>query len=249
MQTSKPQKGALTETLAIVRSAIFAVIYTLLTVIYGAVAIVLKPLHPRIRHRIIVSWTHLVITLLSFICGVRYQLLGKDHLPSQNTPVVILAKHQSTWETLYLQGLFWPASTVLKRELLKIPFFGWGLQALLPIAIDRTNPRVALRDVKSKGVQQLSRSYNVLLFPEGTRVAPGEKGKYARSGADIAIEAGVDIIPIAVNSGHCWPAKSFAKYPGLVSVVVGKPISSKGKTSKVLIDEVEGWIESTMASL
>ncbi len=231
------------------RSFVFAVLYNSSGVFYGTLSLFLWPLPLMLRHRIIIGWCRMSVFLVRWICGVSYTVSGLENMPAKGEPVLILSKHQSTWETLYLQGLFWPACTVLKKELIRIPFFGWGLAALHPIAIDRDNPRVALRKVKANGLQRLQEGFNLLLFPEGTRVAPGEKGKYARSGADIAVESGRPVIPVAVNSGRFWPTKQFAKIPGSISVVVGPAISSEGKTSKQLIGEVESWIEQTMTSL
>lgn len=148
-----------------------------------------------------------------------------------------------------LQGLCWPCSTILKKELLNIPFFGWGLRCLQPVAIDRSNPREALKQVKVQGMARLQNNLNLLLFPEGTRVAPGERGKYARSGTDIAVTAGVDVIPVAVNAGHCWPIKDWRRYPGLVTVVIGEPLPTKGRTSRELIEHVEQWIESELVKI
>lgn len=198
------------------------------------------------RHRIIASWTTIVIFWLRLVCGVRYQVLGKENLATIAKPAVVLSKHQSAWETLYLQSLFWPASTVLKKELLKIPFFGWGLRALRPIAIDRSNPKQALKDVKTKGLNRLENGLNVILFPEGTRMAAGERGTYARSGADIAIKSERDILPVALNAARCWPSNSFLKYPGLITVSIGPIIPSSEKTSKELMKDVEDWIEAEM---
>ncbi|WP_246434584.1 lysophospholipid acyltransferase family protein [Teredinibacter haidensis] len=231
------------------RSFLFSVLYNLSGALYGIVSVLLLPLPLKTRHKIIVSWTHLVVFLVRVICGIRYQVIGTEYLPTKDKPVIVLSKHQSTWETLFLQGLFWPASTVLKRELLRIPFFGWGLAALRPIAIDRSNPRLALKQVKEKSLRRINSGYNILLFPEGTRIPPGERGRYARSGADIAVATGIDIVPVAVNSGLFWPTKKLVKQPGCISVVIGPPISPQGKTSKALIEEVESWIESTMTSL
>ena len=231
------------------RSALFLVIYNITAALYGILSLLLLFLPLRIRHRIIISWTRATVFLLRVLCGVRHNVVGQENIPKHGEPVVIMSKHQSTWETLFLQYTFWPASTVLKKELLRIPFFGWGLAALRPIAIDRSNPRKALRKVKERGLQRLESGYNLLLFPEGTRTAHGEKGKYARSGAEIAVASGKPIIPIALNAGVFWPPKDFKKYPGCISVVVGAPISSHNKTSKELIVEVENWIETQMKSL
>lgn len=232
-----------------IRSLLFAILYTLSGGLYGLLSVLLLPLPLRFRHKIIISWTHVAVFLARSICGIRYQVIGTENLPLPGQPVIVMSKHQSTWETLFLQGLFWPASTVLKKELLKIPLFGWGLAALRPIAIDRKNPRIALKQVKENSLTRLHDKYNLLLFPEGTRVAVGSKGKYARSGADIALATGVSIVPVAVNSGRVWPPKVFIKTPGCISVVVGPPISPEGITSKALIEKVENWIESTMNSI
>ncbi|MFL0811200.1 MAG: 1-acyl-sn-glycerol-3-phosphate acyltransferase [Agarilytica sp.] len=235
--------------LSFIRSCIFLAGYTVFTLSYGTLSVFTWLLPPLVRHKIIASWTTLIVIWLRACCGVRYELRGKEHLEKIKQPAVILSKHQSTWETFYLQSLFWPASTVLKRELLRIPFFGWGLRAMQPIAIDRSNPRNALRQVKNTGIDRIKDGLNVILFPEGTRTLPGEKRPYARSGAEIALNADVNIVPVALNATVCWPSKSFVKYPGLVTVVVGPAISPKGKSSKEIMKEVEVWIESEMETL
>jgi 1-acyl-sn-glycerol-3-phosphate acyltransferase len=231
------------------RSAIFTIGYALTAMIYGICSIIIVFLSQMARHRILISWCYLMVLWLRVTCGVRYEIRGLENLQKTAGPKVFLSKHQSTWETLALQYWCFPASTILKRELLNIPFFGWGLRCLQPIAIDRTNPRDALRQVRSQGVQRLQEGLNVLLFPEGTRVAPGTRGKYARSGPEIAMEAGVPIIPVAVNGGHCWPAKTWLRHPGVVTVIFGEPIDPTDRTSRSLIVEVENWIEERMAEL
>lgn len=231
------------------RSAIFAMGYMGLGLIYGFFSLFIFYLPPMVRHRILISWCWLIVLWLRLTCGVRYEIRGLENLRKIPGPKVVLSKHQSTWETLALQYLCFPASTILKRELLRIPFFGWGLRCLQPIAIDRDNPREALRQVKIQGVQRLASGLNLLLFPEGTRVAPGERGKYARSGPEIAIESGAFIIPVAVNAGCCWPTKTWKRHPGLVTVVFGEPIAPAGHTSRELMTEIENWIENQMLLL
>lgn len=231
----------------VIRTFIFYIFYVLLTIIYGATTLVIWALPTLWAHKFITSWTWIIIFLIKTICGVRYEIKGKHNIPWDKKPFVVLAKHQSSWETLFLQGLFWPSSTVMKKELLKIPFFGWGLRSMQPITINRTQPREALKQVKAQGAQRLQENYNIILFPEGTRVAPGEKGKYARSGADIAAQSNVPIIPVALNSGHCWSRHTSIKRPGLITVSLGEPIYPEGKNSKALIAEVEQWIEAEMA--
>lgn len=231
-----------------IRSSLFAIGYTVFTTLYGAFSLPLYALPPLARHRIIIKWTHIVIWWARVTCGIRYQVHGKDKLKGLDKPLVILAKHQCAWETFFLQGLFWPASTVLKQELLKIPFFGWGLAALRPIAIDRNNPREALRQVKKQGLARLDDKINLILFPEGTRVPIGQKAKYARSGADIAKESGVSIVPVAHNAGAFWGVNNskFLKKPGLVNVVIGDPIPTDELDTKTITKMVEDWIESTL---
>ena len=235
--------------LALIRTSIFVAICTVLTVMYGTASLLLGGLSQVTRHRIIISWCRLVVALAKWICGVKYDVIGREHLQGLEAPVVVLSKHQSTWETLYLQILFFPASTILKKQLLDIPFFGWGLRGLRPIAIDRENPRDALRQVKAGGIQGVEDGLNIILFPEGTRMEAGERGKYARSGAEIAINSGAKIIPIAMNAGLYWPNKVFRMYPGTIQLVIGEPIASANKTSRDLTSEVETWIEATMATL
>ena len=231
------------------RSWLFTAGYIVATGTYGTLSLFLWIVPRTWRHRIIITWTYIVVRWLRLTCGVRYQVHGLEHIHELKRPAVILSKHQSTWETLYLQNLFYPSSTILKKELLRIPFFGWGLRALNPIGIDRSNPRDALRQVKLQGAERIRDGYNLLLLPEGTRMKPGTRGKYARSGAEIALETGAPVIPIAVNAGRCWPSGSHVKHPGLVQVVIGEPMDAAGRTSRELTLAVEDWIETQMARI
>lgn len=230
--------------LAYIRSAIFAVGLNLATVIYGSLVIFLIFFPPMLRHRILISWCWFIIVWARLICGVRYHIVGRENINKHRGAKVVLAKHQSTWETLALQYLFWPSATILKKELLSLPFFGWGLRCLQPIAINRSNPREALKQVKKEGIERLGSGMNLLLFPEGTRMPAGQKGKYARSGPDIAKAAGVPIVPVALDAGYLWPPKRFVKKPGLVTVIIGEPIMTDDKSSHDLIEQVEQWIEN-----
>ncbi len=239
-----------TVSLAFIRACLFLFGYSLFTISYGALSLPLRLLPELTRHRIIISWTHVVVWWAKLTCGIKYEIIGKEKLKSVQGPAVILSKHQCAWETFFLQGLFWPASTVLKRELLSLPFFGWGLSALRPIAIDRDNPREALKQVKTQGLQKLETGTNLILFPEGTRVLIGDRVKYARSGADIAVKAGVPIIPICHNAGAYWgQEKSFIKKPGVIKVVIGDPIDSASASSKEITAEVEEWVEDTLTKI
>ena len=228
------------------RSLAFFLGYALLTLIYGTLSLLLWVFPHKFRYRLIISWTYLVIYWARITCGLHFQVKGLKNRPPRTQNVIVLSKHQSTWETLFLQGFFAPSVTVLKKQLLKIPFFGWGLAALRPIAIDRDKPREALRMVKEKGVRRLQQGFNLILFPEGTRSRPGERGRYARSGAEIALASDHSILPIAVNAGHLWKPGRFAKLPGLITVSIGPAIEIQGRTSREIMSDVETWIENEM---
>lgn len=231
------------------RSSAFFLVHIVFTVVFCSLAPILfgwLPLKPRTT--LMIQWNRVTIALLKWICGIHYRVSGFESLPAG--PNVIAAKHQSTWETYYFQMLFpQPLSTILKRELLRIPFFGWCLALMNPIAIDRSSPREALKQIFEKGRSRIEKGISVLIFPEGTRSQPGQRGKYARGAAAIAEATQVAVIPVAHNAGECWPGKGFLKYPGTVDVVIGPAISSEGKTSKQLSGEVEEWIESTMLEI
>ena len=246
---SQPNHSGPAKALAVLRTSIFYLGYVPVSIGYGIFAIPLYLLPKRHRHRIMNSWCHLVVQWLRLTCGVRFRIEGLSHLRELQRPAVVLSKHQSTWETYCLQWLCWPAATVLKQELLKLPFFGWGLRHFSPIAIDRDNPRAALRQVREQSEARLASGLNVLLFPEGTRAAVGTRGRYARSGPEIALATGAPMLPVAVNAGHLWAPGTFIKYPGEVSVVFGAPMDPAGKTSRELINAVETWIETRMALL
>ncbi len=230
------------------RSFIFAIGYNVTSALAGLIAVIIWPILPYSwRWRIVTCWNRFVMFWIRICCGVRFEVSGQKHV--DKFPCVVMAKHQSTWETMFLQYYFGPCSTILKKELLRIPFFGWGLASLRPIAIDRRSPMQALKDVKSKGIERLQQGNNFLIFPEGTRTPVGQVGNYARSGADIAISAGVPIIAVAHNAGECWPHKHFIKYPGTIRVVISEPFATAGKDRKELTEEVKNWIEGEIAKM
>jgi 1-acyl-sn-glycerol-3-phosphate acyltransferase len=153
-----------------------------------------------------------------------------------------MANHQSQWETFYLQLLVSPQATILKRELLWVPFFGWGLALLKPIAIDRSKGSQALKTVLKVGQERLAEGISVVIYPEGTRQPPGTLGSFNAGGAMLATRAGVEILPVVHNSGDCWPGRSLLRLPGTIRLRIGAPIPSTGKSSKALTAEVESWI-------
>lgn len=229
------------------RSALFFTGYALITVFFSLTGIAFTfylPFHKRSRYFIIGNF--LIVGWLRLCCGVRTTVVGT--LPKQ-TPYVALSKHQSQWETFYLQWFLSPVATVVKKELFSVPFFGWALRMMNAIGIDRSNPRAALKQTMEMGLSRLNQKYNLLIFPEGTRVAPGVRGNYARSGASIAVAAGVPVLPIAHNAGHCWPTKSLVIYPGTITLVIGQPIATEGRDSKAVMEEVASWIEARCAEI
>lgn len=233
--------------MSLARSVIFAVMQTVLTVFFSLVAFLSFPLSARARYRLITGYNHAVIWLARWVLGIRYVVEGREHLP--NEPAVILAKHQSAWETVAFLFLFPPVSPVIKRELLSVPFFGWAFRMLSPIAIDRSAGREALKQIVSQGREKLAQGFWVLVFPEGTRVAPGEKGRYGIGGGWLAAETGAPVVPVAHNAGEVWPKNAFIKRPGMVTVRIGPPIRPEGRSAADLTRAVEAWIETEMARL
>ena len=229
----------------LLRSSLFALALVILTPPYAILALCTYPLPPLARYRIISGWSHLVILLSRLILGIRYRVEGLENLPAQ--PAVILAKHQSAWETIFFCWLMpRPLIFVFKKELLYIPFFGWGLGMMRMIAIDRSKGRDAMSQVIQTGRRRLDDGQWVIMFPEGTRTPVGQQGKYKAGGAILAIGTKTPVVPIAMNSGDCWPRNAFIKKPGLITVSIGKPISPEGLSSAELMAQVENWIESEM---
>ncbi|WP_339644336.1 lysophospholipid acyltransferase family protein [uncultured Porticoccus sp.] len=233
----------------LLRSMLFYLLYMLIVFVFGLVSIISGPFLGYLnRHRLLTTAGMLINRALSLTCGINVQVDGLENVP--HTPCVILSKHQSTWEVFFLQRLFMPVSTILKQELLKIPFFGWGIRLMHPIAIDRSNPRQAMKQVMQQGTQRISEGNRVVIYPEGSRIPYGKIGKYGRSGAALAIAAGVPIIPVAHNAGYCWPARQLMKRPGTIHVIIGKPIIVTAESnSQVVTEQVKDWIETQQLRL
>jgi len=229
------------------RSALFWLALLLFTPPYALLALASAPLPRMARYRVISGWSWLMLWCLRGLCGIQWTVEGREHLPA--TPSVILSKHQSAWETLAFQQIFPPQVHVLKRELLWLPFFGWGLALMSPIPIDRGRGLSALRQIARRGKRRLEQGFWVVVFPEGTRVAPGRRRKYQMGGAWLAAHAGATVVPVAHNAGRCWPRNSFLKYPGRVTVRIGPPIESAGRDPGAINAEVELWIETQQQTL
>lgn len=227
--------------IAKLRAIIFYIGYVITGILYGALALPLMLLPYSFRSGFLVSWNRFCLLWLKICCGISIEIKGNK--AALERPCVILANHQSSWETLFLQAHFNPVATILKQELLNIPFFGWGLRALRSIPIDRGNPREALKKVRREGVSRLEDGISVLVFPEGTRKKPGELGNFARSGADIAIAANVPIVAVSHNAGVAWAPHQLAKQAGIVTITISDMISTEDRNSKELTQEVRNWIE------
>lgn len=233
--------------LLVLRSALYALGMVVVTPVYFVIILLAFPLKPIERYRIIAVWSRIMLAWLKLTCGLDYRVLGAENLPKG--PAIILSKHQSAWETLAFQQILPPLVWVLKRELLRIPFFGWGLAMGYPIAIDRTAGKEALKQVLHQGEDRLAQGFWVVIFPEGTRVKPGEKGKYNIGGAFLAIHAGVPAVPVAHNAGEFWGKNAFLKHPGTITLSIGQPIDPKGMKPGELNARVEEWIEGEMARI
>ena len=223
-----------------VRSAIFVVLHILTAIIFAILAVLILPFPFSVRYRVISQWAVLNLWLLKQICGVEYQVVGREHIPAE--ACVILCKHESSWETLALQAVFPPQVWVLKRELLWIPFFGWGLAALKPIAIDRNAGRQALQQVITQGMVRLQQGLWVVVFPEGTRMPRGEMGRFGIGGARLAVESGRSIVPVTHNAGKAWPKHGFVKQAGKITLVIGEPIRVANKSANEVNKQVYDWM-------
>ncbi len=231
----------------VLRSALFAVLQTVLTVVFSVIALFTFPFSARIRYRIITLWNRIVVWLAEVICGIRYRVIGLENLPG--TPAVVMAKHQSAWETIALPVLLPPMAIVIKRELLWVPFFGWGMAMLSPIAINRAEGRAALKQIVEQGRVRLAEGFGVMIFPEGTRMAPGEVGRYGIGGSWLASHVNALVVPVAHNAGEFWPKNSFLKHPGLITLSIGPAIDATGMKPDALNEQVKTWIETEMQQL
>ncbi len=230
-----------------VRSVLFWVGFTLATVVYATLSLFTIPLSFDQRYRFMSSWAHLSIWWLAKTCRLTCHVEGVEHIPAGAG--IVLAKHQSTWETLALKRWFQPESWVLKKELLSLPFFGWGARLMEPIALDRGAGKQAIEQLIEQGRDRLAKGRWVIMFPEGTRIAPGQKGRYRIGGGALAEATGAPVVPVAHNAGEYWPRHSLIKQPGVIELRIGPPISPVGRTAQEIVAEAEAWIEARMAEI
>lgn len=233
--------------LAVLRSGLYSLLQIIITPFYFVIVLASFPLPPLTRYRVTSGWALLMLFLLRLICRTRYRVIGAEHIPL--VPSIALSKHQSAWETLAFQQIFPPQVWVLKKELLRVPFFGWGLAMTSPIAIDRGSKKAALRQIVEQGKDRLKQGFWIVVFPEGTRIPPGKRGRYGIGGAWLATHTGAPVVPVAHNAGEFWGKNSFIKRPGTIIVSIGEPIDPTGMEPGDLNARVESWIEAEMTRI
>ncbi len=219
---------------------LFFLPFTLLTAIL-LVFIFYAPL--KIRIGLIKIWINYSLGLLRYFCGLKYRIEGLENIP--NHGFILMSKHSSTWETIALQKFFGPMVWVVKRELTRIPIFGWGLMAMNAIAINRGTGRKAISQLIQESKKRMDQGRILMLFPEGTRVLPMERKPFKPGGAIVSEKTGYAVLPIAHNAGEFWPRHSWIKWPGTIRLVIGEPIEPEGRKSDQIIEEVKQWITST----
>ena len=229
--------------MTILRSALFYIGYLSSGMLASILACLIGPfvgLDKRLK--LFSLWPRFTNWFLNLTCGIKVNVIGKENLPSG--PCVIVSNHQGQWETFSMQYLFHPLCTLLKRELLFIPLWGWAMKMLHPIGINRDKPKQAILQTLEEGSERLKRGMFVLLFPEGTRVKAGRVGKYARSGFELAKRNNVKVLPLCHNSGDCWPAHKFIKKSGTINLHIGEPFYVED--SKESAEVVRQWVEKKL---
>lgn len=230
-----------------VRSALFMLLVLISVVVHASVLVLLSFLPHRKVYVVVISFGRQFMWLLKYIVGLDCEVHGRENIPEENT--VVYLKHESVWETIAELVLFPRQCWVLKRELMWVPFIGWALLRLKPIAINRKARGTALEQVVEQGQARLREGLWVMIYPEGTRVAPGTTRRYGLSGALLARAANKKIVPVAHNAGDFWPRRSFMKYPGTVQVFIGPPIETYGRAPAAINRAAQEWIEGRLALL
>jgi 1-acyl-sn-glycerol-3-phosphate acyltransferase len=229
------------------RSLAFWIVFPVSILVFAILLLLAFPAPFSKRRALVMVWARFILWWLKVTCRLDHEIHGREHIIA--SPAIVFAKHQSTWETIALQEFFPPLVWVAKRELMWIPFFGWGLALMKAINIKRGTGRAAVRQLVTQGHSRLEEGLWIVIFPEGTRIPAGRKGRYRIGGAVLAEQTGYPIIPVAHNAGEYWPRRSFLKYPGTIQVRIGKPIQPAGKTAQQLLDEAAGWIETQMGEI
>jgi 1-acyl-sn-glycerol-3-phosphate acyltransferase len=226
-----------------IASLVYTTFFLLFTFLYGVFFVIVAPFLPfRARFALARAWGNSLLFALKVICRLDYRVEGIENLPA--APSIALVKHSSSWETFAQTVLLPPQAWVLKRELTWIPFVGWGIRLLHAIAIDRGAGGAAVRQMIEQGSQRLKSGKWIVVFPEGTRMAPGETRRYGVGGAAVAAETGALVVPVAHNAGYFWPRRGLMKKPGTIRVVIGKPIVTQGRDAREINEEAQRFIEA-----
>lgn len=242
------RKKAYSEVNLFLRSVLFSLYMWFAIFFYSFVCVAAFVLPLKYRHAILRTFLSMTIYMLKKICKINYRVEGLRNIP-KNTAAIILCKHQSTWETFFLPLIFHDPAVIIKQELLWVPFFGWGLASADPISINRNKKSSAMQQIITKGRKCLKKGRWIIVFPEGTRTAPGEVGHYKLGGARLATATGYPVIPVAHNAGWCWPRRKFIKQPGTVRMVIGEPIETEGRSAEEVLELAKHWIEGTMTRI
>jgi len=228
-------------------SSLFSLGMILSTLVIAPLSLLTFPFPFETRYRFVSQWARFNLWWLKITCRIDFQLEGEENIP--DSPAIIFCKHQSAWETLALQRVFPAQVWVLKRELLWVPFFGWGLAMLEPIAIDRGAGTKAIKQLLKQGKARLKAGRWVVIFPEGTRVAPGDRKRFRMGGALLAASSRYPVVPVAHNAGSYWRKRGFLKRPGTIRMVIGPVIETRGRKAEEINRLAEEWIENKVAEL
>ncbi len=239
--------NAMTDVLQYLRSTLYFVLMILSVIVFASLVVACIPFPISWRFFLAKTWSRLQQMMLRIICGLHYEVEGREQVPER--PCVVYWKHTSSWETFFTFIMWIPQCWVAKRELLRIPLFGWALGSLNPIAIDRASGHTAVQQVLDQGKERLEQGIWVNIFPEGTRMPPGTTRRYGLSGALLAERCDVPILPIAHNAGDYWPRHSLLKKPGTITVRIGPPIMTSGRKPEDINREVQDWIETQMQEI
>lgn len=231
----------------VLRSVILFVVGIVLTPPFSILALLTFPFRDFTRYRVIRQWAEIMLWVVEHVCRIDYRVIGRENIPTR--AAIILSKHQSAWETMAFQRIFPPLVFVLKKELMRVPFLGWGMAQIPMISIDRSAGKDALQQIVEQGRARLADGFWVVVFPEGTRVAPGTTRRYKVGGAWLAANTGAPVVPVAHNAGEFWRRRAFLKYPGTVTVSVGPAIDSTGLSADEINARASAWIEAEMRRL
>lgn len=228
-------------------SLAFVTTMFLSSVYISIIGTIFLPFSFLVRYRFINFYSILNLWVLKHLCQIDYRVEGKENIPDE--ACIIFSKHQSALETMMVQRIFPPLTFVVKRELLWLPFFGWGLRAIDPIAIDRKAGRKAIVQIVNQGIERLKQGIWIVIFPEGTRSRPGTKIKYKMGGAILASKSEHKVVPVAHTAGEFWPKGFFSRQTGTIVMSIGPAIETKGKTPDQIMQEAECWIETKMKEI